>query len=321
MKPFHIFVIWIICFLVIYLYITSPNKEPIDFSNLLVREEENIINAVVYIAMGKVAKENLVDFSISSVRKIGKWDGDIYILTDSPNCYNSLIEKFKIKTITVPSMKNIIEIKSLKTKLFQYLPESIHSVLYLDADILVAKQIKYFLRDLMLQLLYHTNSLLKINDKALNYTNIAMFPDSKGHYVGFCSGCDKWHTGIIWMRNLPNAPIDNNIYNDVTEQCLNQWNYALNSGSFQTDQRSIDEVEKNGHCPYMITLLTRHLIFAKDYIGILLLGKPTFWHLTGAGRPEEQDYFYRNFILPVIFKSLSPPLNVDSFINSNSKKC
>jgi hypothetical protein len=37
----------------------------------------------------------------------------------------------------------------------------------------------------------------------------------------------------------------------------------------------------------------------------------TFVHLTSAGRPEDSDYFYREWVVPAFRNSLHPPLNPD----------
>jgi hypothetical protein len=145
------------------------------------------------------------------------------------------------------------------------------------------------------------------------------FLDAKGHYVGFCSGCEKWHTGIVWLQRhakeiieLP-TPIsgDQNVVEaasvsdtparklDVsptltqtgtktgtvtrTDTCMTAWETILLSGRFNTDQESLDEAERIGACPSALVLPGKHLLFAKDYIGMALTAGQTFLHLTAAG--------------------------------------
>jgi hypothetical protein len=296
--------IWVICIIIVYLVVVRNSEE----NALLVMPENsevnNVADAVVYISMGKMAHNNLVDFSIASVVKVGKWEKDIYVLTDLPNCFQSAKENYGVTPVYVPTLKSIIEIKALKTALFEHLPPNIHNIIYLDIDILVAKPLRGFLRDLSTQLIARNNHLQSLGSKVnLTYgvADVAMFPDAKGHYVGFCDGCEKWHTGVIWYRR--HNP------NHYTNVCMRGWKDILLSGKFDTDQESMDATEGGGHCPHMVSMLTKHLIFAKDFIAMVLLDTPTFWHVTGAGRMEEQDWFYSTVVLPRLYYSLHPPLN------------
>lgn len=93
------------------------------------------------------------------------------------------------------------------------------------------------------------------------------------------------------------------------ETCLKKWEETLLSGRFDTDQESLDSAEKEGACPHLLSFPTRHLLFAKDYIGMALTSGHTFIHLTAAGRPEDTDYFYREIVVPGVRNSLHPPLN------------
>jgi hypothetical protein len=145
------------------------------------------------------------------------------------------------------------------------------------------------------------------------------FLDAKGHYVGFCSGCEKWHTGIVWLQRhakekteLPTPTSgDQNVIEAVsvsdtparklevspaltptgtkagavtgTDTCMAAWETILLSGRFNTDQESLDEAERIGACPSALVLPGKHLLFAKDYIGMALTAGQTFLHLTAAG--------------------------------------
>jgi hypothetical protein len=147
------------------------------------------------------------------------------------------------------------------------------------------------------------------------------FLDAKGHYVGFCSGCEKWHTGVVWLQRhaketieLP-TPVtaDQSVVESVsvsdksswklsvspalsqtgtkidtetgtgTDTCMNAWETILLSGRYNTDQESLDEAERIGACPSALVLPGKHLLFAKDYIGMALTAGQTFLHLTAAG--------------------------------------
>ena len=98
------------------------------------------------------------------------------------------------------------------------------------------------------------------------------------------------------------------------EGCLKRWEEILLSGQFDTDQESLDAAEKEGACANMLSFPTRHLLFAKDYIAMVLTSGQTFVHLTAAGRPEDTDYFYREIVVPRMRQSLHPPLNPNKLL-------
>ena len=177
-----------------------------------------------------------------------------------------------MKLIYVPTKPSLIEIKAMKPNLLSYLPASVNASIYLDADILVMKPLGPFLHSLRAEIGLQAHS---------DNFDFAMFPDAKGHYVGFCSGCEKWHTGVIVMRRAQ------------SRRCMREWQNQLLSGRFSTDQESIDAAEREGACPSPVSLSSRHLLFAKDYIAAALSGGHSFVHATGIERLQEQDFFYR----------------------------
>jgi hypothetical protein len=271
--------------------------------------------AVVFISMGNISRESLVEDSIASVRSVGHWSGKIFIITDKPSCFEMLNLKLNAIVIKIPSRKNIKEIKKIKTEIFDFVPKEIDRVLYLDIDILVARSIGGFFQDLSHLLYLHHSAQIHQANKLIGKTNntiahqidFASFLDAKGHYVGFCSGCEKWHTGVMYFKRGQSV------------HCLRAWGEILVSGRFQTDQESLDFAEKNGSCPNAVVIPSRHLLFAKDYIGMLLTSGQTFIHLTSANRVKETDYFYREFVVPRIRNSLHPPLK--PYIPGFQKKC
>ena len=163
------------------------------------------------------------------------------------------------------------------------------------------------------------------NSTSFSSFDYGAFLDAKGHYVGFCSGCEKWHTGVVWLqrqsegttkrgneagkgpgdsalsvhdiprKSMPlvasdtlgmkkNTHTATEIKSGIeTETCMNAWERILLSGQYNTDQESMDEAERIGACPRSLILPARHLLFAKDYIGMALTAGQTFLHLTAAG--------------------------------------
>jgi hypothetical protein len=159
------------------------------------------------------------------------------------------------------------------------------------------------------------------NSTSFSSFDYGAFLDAKGHYVGFCSGCEKWHTGVVWLQrqsegtrnrgnksgkavgnsalsvhdiprtSLPLVASDTlgikknteTVTEIETETCMKAWERILLSGLYNTDQESMDEAERTGACPRTLILPARHLLFAKDYIGMAITAGQTFLHLTAAG--------------------------------------
>ena len=91
------------------------------------------------------------------------------------------------------------------------------------------------------------------------------------------------------------------------------------SGQFDTDQESLDEAEAQGSCKHTLTLPPSYLLFAKDYIAMALTSGHTFLHVTAAGRPDAQGYFYKNFVLPSLRGSYVN--DVDLSVIQKSEEC
>lgn len=277
----------------------------------------HVVDAIVFISMGRTMSSNpMTDYTIASARLLGRWSGDIFVLTDCPDCFSDAEKQYGAKIVNVPTAKSLMHIKALKANMFTHLPSSVNGVLYLDVDIVVMKNLESFLRDIaklvakrvLARGVLHPLSNGKdtrdgsdvSGDNLNEFLSLAAFPDAKGHYVGFCSGCEKWHTGVLVVRrNSSKNP----------SPCLSSWEQIVLSGEFDTDQESLDTAERRGQCTNILELPSKHLLFAKDYIGMALTSGQTFIHLTGAGHMEDQDYFYREIIVPRIY-SLNSPLNL-----------
>eukprot|EP01031_Cornospumella_fuschlensis_P031580 gene31580-38168_t len=300
--------------------------------------------AIVFIVMGELAKSTSVEDVLMSVRLLGHWENKIIVLTDHKNCFSALSD-LDLTIIEVPSKPSLIEIKAMKAEMFRYLPPDLNRVLYMDVDILVTRHLGFFLQDLG-HILFHQSTFLHPNSslRSVNHSSphstrllanstnssnpssnahsgllssslpaitipidMAAFLDAKGHYVGFCSGCEKWHTGVIFLTR------------GAGQSCLAAWAAVLRSGMFDTDQESLDYVESHRNCTSMISIPSRHLLFAKDYIGMLFTSGQTFVHLTSANRLDSQDYFYREVMVPKIRNSLHPPLR--PYVPAEQKQC
>ena len=276
----------------LYVFLQEP---PVQTREISPDWKPSTLNAIVLIGAGEMASDRMIDYSIASVRLYGGWKGKIYLLTDRPGCFVDTKKTYAIDIITVPEMKTIIDIKSLKAKLMTYLPDSVTGAIYLDVDIVVTKDIRPFLYDAETQ-------IQASNDQF----DLAMFLDAAGHYVGFCSGCEKWHTGVVVLKR------------GHGQSCLSAWERILQSGTFATDQQSMDQAESDRECKHLIALSANHLLFAKDYLAVLLTNSRTFLHMTGAGRMSEQDFFYRSIALPYFKRTFS---KLNSALFEGDKKC
>jgi hypothetical protein len=243
--------------------------------------------AVVFISMGDMARDPLVDYAVASVRNAGEWRGEIYILTDKPVCFSRTKQDYNVTVVTVPKKSSIMQIKALKPQLLELVPSHVQSLLYLDVDIVVTRELNYFLSMVGRDLISTTTMTMRNkNETRVRPFDFAAFGDAKGHYVGFCAGCEKWHTGVMVLRRGQGT------------KCLKAWADILSSGRYSTDQESLDRAERQGSCKQAHMLPTRFILFAKDYIAALLTTGHTFVHVTSAGRMATQDSFYKSFVVP-----------------------
>lgn len=227
--PIRVVLVWLALVAICYNLFSVHDPET---AQIMYIPPSHLVDAVVFVAMGAMASDPMVDYSIASVRKLGKWNGEIYVVTDIPTCFTDAIQEYDIKTIQVPSAKSIIEIKSLKPRLITLMPPHVAGVLYIDVDILVTKNLAMFFRDLGTMIytkqleINHGKDVKKVDEskskegaldvvtstdkkKGVAVTleidppfDFAAFLDAKGHFVGFCSGCEKWHSGVSFNTAL-----------------------------------------------------------------------------------------------------------------------
>lgn len=169
----RVFVAWLLTFAIVH-FLSTPNQQSI--SRLTAAPQS--VDAVAFIAMSKMAAEPMVDHAVISIRKLGKYRGKIFVVTDQSDCFSDLRKSFDVTIISVAPVHSILEIKSLKPKIFTLLPADIESVLYLDIDILIRKNLNSFLRDFPTW----TKKLGVGNHTVGDEFDMASFLDSKGHY-------------------------------------------------------------------------------------------------------------------------------------------
>ena len=335
-----------VALLLLFVSLSSLQRPRFQSGNELVHlpslgEVGKVVDAVVFISMGDMARDSLIDYAVATVRNAGKWKGAIYVLTDAPACFSRATVDYDVKIITVPTKSTLMQIKALKPQLLDLVPSHVQSLLYLDVDIVVARELDYFLSMVGREVLVHgrprtapgvgagakaataaaaraaaaaagsaapsnTSSAIEPPPEPLVF-DFAAFGDAKGHYVGFCAGCEKWHTGVMILRR------------GQGKRCLQAWADVLASGRFKTDQESLDQAERSGACPQTHMLPSQYMLFAKDYIAALLTTGHTFIHATSVGRRGEQDGFYRGWVVPRLRSALGD--RVDPTIIDRRKSC
>lgn len=336
--PLRIIAVWLAAVLCVYLFVLeAPRFVAKDGSSELVHlpassgsAGDTVVQAIVFIAMGDMARDGLVEYALTSLRRVGRWKGPLFLLTDAPACFAETSDDIKLTVVTIPHKSSLMEIKALKPQMFDHLPADIDSVLYLDVDIVVMRDLSYFLdmmgRDLALprrpspappapQAVSTPEPTRVASAGAFSRSfDLAAFGDARGHYVGFCAGCEKWHTGVLLLSRHggSSAPGGKN-------KCLDAWAEVLASGRFDTDQESLDAAERTGSCRHAHMLPSRFLLFAKDYIAALLTTGHTFVHVTSAARLSQQDSFYRNWVVPRIRDALAS--RVSPGILDQRKQC
>jgi hypothetical protein len=294
------------------------------------RYRGNVVDAIVVIAGGPMSRLNMVDLSLESIRRVGDFNGPIYVLTDDPSCFQRAAVLYNTTTINIlegphayhPDQISRMHMTALKAALFKFLPSHIDKILYMDVDVLVAKSLDRFFSSLE----EHFNEIarldrvkrLKAKPKSVSLgkfkgssvhlysPDYAMFLDAAGHAEGSCEGCEKWHTGVIWMQRGSGL------------KCLESWRKLILSQEYAFDQQALDKVEEVGLCPNAVAMNNKHLLFARDIRKATFQRGYTFVHLTASNRADHG--FYRDVIIPYFRASIRPRLSLE-ILRSDRKDC
>lgn len=116
---------------------------PTKNSNLSDPLFDHHIQAIVYIASARYADRLLTLLAIRSARTIGNWKKEIFVLTDMRRCFSGE-EVTPISVISEVDSSDSMKSKRFKAKIFEYLPSHIRRVLYLDADIIIGRDLTEF---------------------------------------------------------------------------------------------------------------------------------------------------------------------------------
>jgi hypothetical protein len=132
--------IWLL--IVLFNYMLQPRDDYTGAS------PGRLVDAFVLIAIGPMALNPMVDLSIESIRRVGRFTGEIFVITDAPDCFTDAVDKYRIKPIAFPRVVpfDVMRVKSLKTSIFDYLPGHVHTFLYMDVDILIGRNLNLFFK-------------------------------------------------------------------------------------------------------------------------------------------------------------------------------
>uniref|UniRef100_A0A7S4BEA1 Nucleotide-diphospho-sugar transferase domain-containing protein n=1 Tax=Chrysotila carterae TaxID=13221 RepID=A0A7S4BEA1_CHRCT len=108
--------------------------------------------AIAYITTGAWVAKVLLPLSIRNLRNVGFWYGDVFVLTDHPECVPAFLATpvrmpaAPVKKIPNPGRENATYAKYFKQKLLELLPlkPEHRFVFYMDTDIFIGKPIAPF---------------------------------------------------------------------------------------------------------------------------------------------------------------------------------
>ncbi|GMI04860.1 hypothetical protein TrLO_g15119 [Triparma laevis f. longispina] len=202
----------------------------------------------VYVNYGSQFPAWPTKLSLKTLRETGGWKGDVVVVTDKEG-------EFAGEDCEVVLIKEGAVGKEVKGKLLDLIDEKYENVVYLDSDIIVSKPFavegnrnyKSIFNDL-------SDAIHQIG---VGESHIAMFKDSAGHMVGWCSGCDVWHTGVIGLKRGRSDGLLGD-WSDKIEE------YLGGVGGEVSDQSAIDSI-LDSNARYKVSVLPyKRLMFMKD---------------------------------------------------------
>lgn len=209
------------------------------------------IDAIVTISMGDSTNTNMVDGLLSSLS--GRVDYPVFIITDSPSCIDVSLYDGQVHLVSPVSVNtDVMYIKSFKTRIFEFLPQRMNRILYLDRDIRGTPALSSWIP----------------NDGNINGScNISMQRERVGVNNPFNSGT------IIMDRN-------------IASECLDPWKDQILSGKFSKDQPALESTPECRIC----AIKDDPVSFSRSIwsmLGLPLENKP-FVHYTSTTHREKE---------------------------------
>eukprot|EP01084_Bolivina_argentea_P011991 22470_1 len=193
------------------------------------------IDAIIVISTGDSAKTTIADEHINSLRYTSSLSISIpiYLFTDQISCFQSdKFDSYNVHLIEIPDTSQpnnstqLMLSKSYKTTFFDYLPESLENILYLDIDITAT----YF----------------------FNQRIIPTF-DSDEYKQKNCS--------LLIQKGRPNTEVYSSgnfvAHRYKSKVCLAEWNKKILSGKYIRDQHAL---RQSKYCMEHICLLPVNMI-------------------------------------------------------------
>jgi len=206
------------------------------------------IDAIAMIAVGAYAQTNLAAGLIESLQKHGPHPDlglKSYLLTDYPECFQG-VELFENLTIVPLKISNegtelqkTLKAKSFKTKLFDYLPNDVQDVLYLDIDIRVTDTFPAWLDSLHEKLGDEAHDIVIPGER--------IYADS------------PFNSGVMILDRESSA------------DCLQTWGDEILSGRYDMDQHALVDIRESGkHCKNMLILdHSDTMLYMRDFFSML----------------------------------------------------
>ena len=193
--------------------------------------------AVAYVCIGKGCALDQLQAAVATLRRCGKWDGAVYVVTDRPGDVMRVTGMWgtgnTVKTLVADGLPSTtMEIKQTKQRLFSLAPSKHGTLIYLDVDVLTVSPLREFMRSVR-------------RDNGGRVPSIAMFRDN------VCARCNRFNCGVVLMRDDPDA-----------RRCMAVWTKEIQSPQhYRKEQDALDAVLAQGHCSGIACLSNQRVVY------------------------------------------------------------
>jgi hypothetical protein len=274
--------VWILlASLAIYTSARQSSKEALS-------NDETSLDAIVTVAMcGFNANE-----MVQTLRTKGEWKGYIYVLTDTPDQENSDLvtiidvrnnhptflnsQEFNLYKGGLEEYNRELWSKWHKTQIFKLLPETVHTVLFMDADMLAQKPLSSgWLQGIELSI-HNPQCELTLNPERW-YTRLPILSTRHPSLAG------KWNSGMVILKREESANV------------LEEWSNRLVRPPFMgRDQSKLTEsIEKLDTKLCFLPSHWKHLhnqADLMDRIWFTIFRKATFLHIASSKHSRPTEY-------------------------------
>jgi hypothetical protein len=252
-----------------------------------VGDQQFKLDAIVTVAMCGFNANEMVE----SVRKAGEWKGPIYVITDTPDAENKELctpvdvrghhpdflnqEEFEAYKKGIERLNPSLYSKWHKTQIFQLLPKTINTALFIDADMMARQPLAKSWLPSLAKIIGDPNCDYGAYHERF-YTKLPIISQGERKNVGKVFG------GMSLQKRKESAPL------------MKEWSRLMTHAPFlNRDQgkltQSIEATEPN------ICWLPSHWLHLHnqadqmDRIWFKLIGEATFLHLASAKKGEWKE--------------------------------